>query len=250
MIYIRNFFIVAGLLFSDFSELIPGFKYQNIQLSRFGKNIEFDIFTINPDSIDVDIINSQNNKTIKQIMADKKNNENYFLICNAGMFDVDYKTSMGYMKNKGNILNSRNHPHYYSVMAFDPLFENLPKFYIYDTDIIPFDSITARYDSVIQNLRLIKRDGENRWPEKKESWSELAIGQDADNNIVIIYCKNSLSMFEFNNLVLSLPLGLLTMQHLEGNSAAQLYFKISQYKIDYDNNEYIPNLIAFKVRKF
>ena len=57
-------------------------------------------------------------------------------------------------------------------------------------------------------------------------------------------------MFDFNNLILSLPIDLVVAQHLEGNVSAQLYFKINQYELDYDNNEYVPNLIGFKVRKF
>ena len=57
-------------------------------------------------------------------------------------------------------------------------------------------------------------------------------------------------MFEFNNLILSLPLELSTAQHLEGNASAQLYFKIGKYKIDYDNGEYVPNLIGFRPKKF
>ena len=242
--------ILIAILIPNFSDLISGFNYENIHLNRYDKSIEIDIFKLNPDSVDIDIINVQKNKTIQQVLNETNSSDGYFLICNAGMFDVDYKSNMGYMKKDGNILNSKDHPDYYSVMAFDPLFEGLPDFYIYDTDITSLDSIILSYDSVVENLRLIKRNRENRWPEQDKKWSELAIGQDIDNNILIIYCHNNLSMFEFNNLILSLPLELATAQHLEGNSSAQLYFKVGKYKIDYDNGEYVPNLIGFKPKKF
>ena len=250
MLYLICFtFIFLSTLFADFSDLIPGFNYQNIQLSRYGKNIELDIFTINPDSVNIDIINLPKNKTVKEVVIDK-NKEDYFLVCNAGMFNIDYRTNMGYMKSKGRILNAKEHPNYYSVMAFDPLYSDLPNFYIYDTDITHLDSILSKYDSVIENLRLIKRDAENRWSQQNKKWSELAIAQDIKGNIVIVYCRNKISMFDFNNLILSLPIDLVVAQHLEGNVSAQLYFKINQYELDYDNNEYVPNLIGFKVRKF
>ena len=232
------------------SDLIPGFEHQKIHLNRYGKSIELEIFKINPDSIDIDIINLDRNKTIKALFYEESKAPEYFLVCNAGMFDIDYKTSMGYMKKNGKVLNSKDHPNYHSAMAFDPLLPDIPDFYIYDTDVTPLDSIINIYDSVVENLRLIKRNGENRWPKQSKSWSELAIGQDVYNNILIIYCHNSLSMFEFNNLILSLPLELSTVQHLEGNASAQLYFKIEKYKIDYDNGEYVPNLIGFKPKKF
>ena len=57
-------------------------------------------------------------------------------------------------------------------------------------------------------------------------------------------------MSDFNDLILSLPLKLVTAQHLEGNFSAQLYFRFDKYKIDYDNGEYVPNLIGFKSKKF
>ena len=145
------------------------------------------------------------------------------------MFNTDYKTNMGYMKRDGLVLNKREHPNYYSVLAFDPITKNLPGFYIYDTDDVSLDSIVKNYNSVVENLRLIKRSRENRWPEQKKRWVELAIGQDLDNNIIIIYCHNELSMFEFNNLILSLPINL-SAQHLEGNASAQLYFSFKIIK--------------------
>ena len=180
---------ITAVIFS-FSDLIPGFDYKNIHLNRYGESIELDIFKINPDSIDIDIINLDRNKTIKSLLEEEGKAAEYFLVCNAGMFDVDYKTSMGYMKKNGKVLNSKDHPNYHSVMAFDPLLPDIPSFYIYDTDITPLDSIISIYDSVIENLRLIKRNGQNRWPEQSKSWSELAIGQDIYNNILIIYCHN------------------------------------------------------------
>lgn len=250
MLYFVCFlFVFLSSLLAEFSDLIPGFNYQNIQLSRYGKNIELDIFTINPDSVDIDIISLPRSKTIKEIVVDK-NKEDYFLACNAGMFNIDYRTNMGYMKSKGRILNEKDHPDYYSVMAFDPLNSDSPNFYIYDTDVTPLDSILSNYDSVIENLRLIKRKSENRWPQQSKKWSELAIAQDINGNIVIVYCRNKISMFDFNNLILSLPIELVVAQHVEGNISAQLYFKINQYELNYDNNEYVPNLIGFKVKKF
>ena len=244
------YFFLISILISNSSNLIPGFDYEKIHINRYGKNIEIDIFKLNPDSIDVDIISVSDKKTLKEVLANSEQENQYFLICNAGMFNTDYKTNMGYMKSDGSILNNREHPNYYSVLAFDPLSIDLPSFYIYDTDIVPLDSILKSYNSVVENLRLIKRSRENRWPEQEKRWTELAIGQDSDNNIIIIYCHNDLSMFEFNNLILSLPIDLSTAQHLEGNSPAQLYFSFKSHTIDLDNGVFVPNLLGFKMRKF
>ncbi len=246
-IYINFLLIFGSILISN---SISALDYKKIHINRYGKNIELDIFRLNPDSIDIEILTVSRNKTLKQTFMDTSDTDPYFLVCNAGMFNVDYKTNMGYMKKKGEILNSINHPHYHSVMAFNPLFDDLPSFYLYDTDVTPLDSIVNKFDSIVENLRLIKRSGENRWPKQDKKWSELAIGQDIDNNILVIYCHNQLSMFDFNNLILSLPINLLVAQHLEGNASAQLYFSFDGHTVNLDNGEYVPNLLGFKVKKF
>ena len=177
-----------------------------------------------------------------------KIHNNNFKYIGVDKFDLDYKTSMGYMKNSGKVLNSRNHPNYESIIAFNPIIDNIPEFYIYDTDEVSLDTIINQYDSVIENLRLIKRPGINRWPKQDKRWSEIAIGQDIHNNIIIIYCSSILSMFELNEILLSLPIELQVAQHLEGNTLAQLYLNTGTYEINHDNNLYVPNLIGVKIK--
>jgi hypothetical protein len=78
--------------------------------------------------------------------------------------------------------------------------------------------------SVIQNLRLIKRPGENVWKPQERKWCEAALGQDADNFVLWIYTTHPFSMHDFNNALLSLPLSLQCAQHLEGAAPASMYF--------------------------
>ena len=49
---------------------------------------------------------------------------------------------------------------------------------------------------MIENLRLIKRPGINRWSEQNKRWSEIAIGQDIDSNIII--CSSVWYFCKFN----------------------------------------------------
>ncbi len=81
---------------------------------------------------------------------------------------------------------------------------------------------------------------------QNKRWSEIAIGQDINDNIVVIYCSSILSMFELNEILISLPIQLQVAQHLEGNSLAQLYLNTNQYEINYDNNLYVPNLLGVR----
>ena len=243
----KFFFIYATclfcLIFAKSIELHPGFVVENHKVEKYEQSIDILTISINPSKYDFEIFNSLDKQaSLKDISL--KNN--YMLVFNAGMFDVDYKTSMGYMKKNAQVLNSRNHPNYESIIAFNPIVDNVPNIYIYDSDEISLDTIINKYNSIIENLRLIKRPGINRWPKQNKRWSEIAIGQDINDNIVVIYCSSILSMFELNEILISLPIQLQVAQHLEGNSLAQLYLNTNQYEINYDNNLYVPNLLGVR----
>ena len=237
--------ILSSILLCQKLEPLSGIIVEEHNIQKYGKSIMILTITINPSKYKFEIINSPNKELS---LKDISNNNNCLMVFNAGMFDVDYKTNMGYMKNNGQILNSRYHPNYYSVLAFEPILEDIPEVYIYDSDEISMDTIVAQYNSIIENLRLIKRPGINRWPEQDKRWSEIAIGQDLDGNMILIYCETSLSMFELNEILLSLPIKLQAAQHLDGNAVGQFYLKIDEYELNYDNYLYAPNLIGVKMK--
>ena len=129
---------LLSIVLAESIELDSGFIIENYKVERYEKFVDILIISINPDKYDLEIFNSSDkNASLKDISSEN----GYVLIFNAGMFDVDYKTSMGYMKNNGEILNSRNHPNYESLMVFNPNVDNIPSFYIYDSDETSFDSI-------------------------------------------------------------------------------------------------------------
>ncbi|MHB2148222.1 phosphodiester glycosidase family protein [Calditrichota bacterium LG25] len=145
-------------------------------------------------------------------------------VTNAGMFATDFKTHVGYMKNFEHINNSQVN-HYRSVAAFNPYDSDKFPFMIFDLDRISFDQILKDYQCLIQNLRLIRRPRENRWKPQSRRWSEAALGQDKNGNVLLIFSRAPRSMYDFNNLLLSLPIDLVCAQHLEGGPEASLFFK-------------------------
>lgn len=186
--------------------------------------------------------------------------EKYNLICaiNAGMFQTDYKSNVGYMKNYKHINNSKINKKYFSFAAFNPLNNDNYSFYIFDSDKTDIDQILKSYSTVIQNLRLIKRSGKNRWNKQNKKWSEAALGQDEKGNILFIFSRSPFSMYEFNENLLSFPINIVCAQHLEGGPEASLYlnhngFEIKQvgsYETDFNENDAnrdfwsIPNVIG------
>jgi hypothetical protein len=163
----------------------------------------------------------------------------------------------------GDHVNSKTRNHYLSAAAFGPKREGLPPFRIFDLDVDSLETIKKDYASVIQNLRLIKRPGENRWSKQDRKWSEAALGEDSAGRVLFIYSRTAFSMHEFNEILVQLPIGLQCAQHLEGGPEAQLYVKSGDVEIevvgsfetgffDNDTNLHawpIPNVIGISRKK-
>lgn len=141
---------------------------------------------------------------------------------NAGMYQVDYRTHSGYFAADGAVLSRGVNP-YLSAAAFAPVDPADPPFRIVDLDEEPLAAVTARYRRVAQNLRMVKRPGENRWSPQARRWSEAALGEDREGRALFIFCAAPLPLDRLIEALLALPLGLVAAQHLEGGSQAQLF---------------------------
>jgi len=181
-------------------------------------------------------------------------------VMNAGMFQTDYISNVGYMKNYDYINNSKINSKYYSVAAFNPIDSTKSSnFHIFDIDSDNIHGLIDRYHSIIQNLRLIKRPSLNRWSQQNKKWSEAVLGQDTNGNVLFIFSRSPYSMHDLINILKMLPIDIDCAQHLEGGPEASLYFSHKNIKIEMmgsyetsfsennDNNFYwkIPNVIGF-----
>jgi hypothetical protein len=117
---------------------------------------------------------------------------------NAGMFATDFRTHIGYLRFQDHV-NSGHVNAYQSVAAFDPKDDKkLPQFRIFDLDSVgvSMQAILSDYVSVVQNLRLIKRPGSNRWGQQPKKWSEAALGEDDAGRILFIFSRSPFSMHD------------------------------------------------------
>jgi hypothetical protein len=153
---------------------------------------------------------------------------------NAGMFATDYRTHTGYLKHNDH-LNSKYINSYQSVLAFNPVKgKDLPPVQIFDLDVpgITMQSIQNQYNSVIQNLRLIKKPGINVWKLQNRKWSEAAIGEDEKGRILFIFSRSPFSMHDLNEVLLNSGISIVAAQHLEGGPEAQLYIKVGEFELE------------------
>jgi len=151
--------------------------------------------------------------------------EKFTAAINAGMFGADQKTHLGYARFREHVYNNRVNT-YQSVAAFDPPNpQGHPRFQIFDLDApgVSFKNIQRDYASVVQNLRLVKRPGQNQWGQQAREWSEAALGEDDQGRILFVFSHSPSSMHDLNRELLSGGIGLVAAQHLEGGPESQLY---------------------------
>jgi len=201
--------------------------------SNFGDSI-FTILRIDPQLWDLNFVGATHNSDAKlQTAREWSKSHHLSAVINAGMFGEDNKTHIGYLRSK-DYLNNKNINKYESVAAFDPENEALPRFRIFDLDDagVNMGMILQNYHSAIQNLRLIKRPGQNRWSQQRKMWSEAALGEDKLGRILFIFCRSPFTMHDFNEELLQMDIGLVSAQHLEGGPEAQLYIHVGKLKLE------------------
>ncbi len=148
---------------------------------------------------------------------------------NAGMYQADHRTHVGFCKTAGKVVNGFAND-YLSAAAFGPVDPADPPFRIFDLDETPMDEVLRRYQNVVQNLRLVKRSSENRWQPASDQWREAALAEDSLGRALLISCRTAWSMHEFNEILLALPLKVVAAQHLEGRSQARFWVAHPQYE--------------------
>jgi exopolysaccharide biosynthesis protein len=189
---------------------------------------------------------------------------NFTAVINAGMYDADFLTHVGFLQNQGHVNNNEVND-YKSVAAFDPIKgKQVPRFRIFDLDEVgvTMATILKDYASAVQNLRLIKRPGLNRWSQADKRWSEAALGEDKEGRVLFIFTRSPYTMYDLNRELIAMGIGLLAAQHLEGGPEAQIYIHVGNEELEMfgsyetsfresDNNTSpwpIPNILGIKRR--
>ncbi|MEE9443532.1 MAG: phosphodiester glycosidase family protein [candidate division Zixibacteria bacterium] len=238
-VYINLLFLILLFFVPAFSpsneiwnNLDDGLDVARFSLNELSEDSSITIVRINPKDWNLKILSiSETGASRGHSAREWCEKHNLTAAINGGMFDIDYKTHIGYMKSYEHINSSRRNK-YLSAAAFDPFGDDSPLFKIFDLDEVSLDTLIANYNCVIQNLRLIKRNRENRWEPRIRKWAEVALAEDFAGNALFIFCSEQVTMYEFNERLLALPINIITAQHLEGGIQAQLYLKNGDYEVN------------------
>lgn len=159
--------------------------------------------------------------------------ERYQLLAavNAGMFQQDGFTSVGYMRNFNHVNNPRLGKAN-TVLAFNPVEAGVPEIQIIDRECGDFSALRPKYQSFVQSIRMISCDRRNVWSPQNSKWSTLAVGMDADGKILFIISRIPYPVHDFIDMLLALPLSLKSAMYLEGGPQASLYLSTSKMNLE------------------
>jgi len=146
---------------------------------------------------------------------------NLAMAINLGMFQGAPLSNVGYARQGEHLDNSRWNA-YRSTLVFGAKRPGIPAARLIDLDQPGARRQTDDYEAAVQNLRLIEAPGRSVWSRQSRRWSEAAIGMDAQDEILLLFCRSPFTMFEFNRLLLSLPLRVTRAMHVEGGPEASL----------------------------
>ena len=141
---------------------------------------------------------------------------------NLGMYRDDHLTNVGYARSGAHLNQPRWSAQYQSALLFGPRRPGLPAAALVDLDAPHAREHLGDYETVVQNLRLIRAPGRSVWKAQPRRWSEAAVASDGAGRILFVFLRAPRNMSDFNRLLLSLPLGVVTAMHVEGGPEASL----------------------------
>jgi exopolysaccharide biosynthesis protein len=192
-------------------------------------------------------------KTVKQWAKEKK----LLAVINAGMFLNDDLTNTGYMKNYG-FLNNPVIGKDNTIIAFNRKDTTVGEFQVIDRECQDWETLSKKYETFSQGIRMIDCDQNNKWSLQEKKWSMVCLGTDKKGNALFIFCRSPYRVHDFVNILLKLPIYIHNAQYLEGGPEASLYVDCKGHKIEKfgsyetnfiendDNKAYwkIPNVIG------
>jgi hypothetical protein len=151
---------------------------------------------------------------------------------NAGMYQKDGITNVGYMKNFNHINNPRSTNAYKAVLAFNPVESTIPEIQIIDLKCQDFQRLQFKYQTLIQNIRMISCQQENVWSKQDKMCGMAVFGIDKSGNALLIFTESPYSGYDFINILLSLPISIYNAMYLEEGPEANLYFSVNEFQFE------------------
>lgn len=182
---------------------------------EFARTGSLYIVRVNPQQAEITVGLASETKSGPLTAAEWCRRSGLVVAINAGMFQNDQQSNVGYLRH-GKHLNNGRWNAYRSVLAIQPGAAWI------DRDQPSATQHLAGYDIVVQNLRLITTQRKNAWSPSAKQWSEAAVAIDSRGRLLFLFSRAPYTMRDFNDLLLRLPLDIAGAMHVEGGPEASL----------------------------
>jgi hypothetical protein len=153
-------------------------------------------------------------------------------VINASMFHPN-RQSTGLMIRRGRVNNGQDNPAFGGILAFDPIGGATPALRAFGRDCPGWDldRIRARYETVIQNYRMLDCGGRPfAWADRK-AYSVAAIGVDSAGWLVMVHSRTPYLMTVFNRMMATPALRLRSLMFVEGGPEASLTVGVGEHRL-------------------
>ena len=150
---------------------------------------------------------------------------NLYAGINASMFLPDNLTSTGYMRSGSHINNPRAGGRLGAFFVSNPQKKGLPLADILEHDTVNWREVMEQYALVVQNFRLINKQGKILWSESGPAHSIAAVAKDGSGSILFILSQAAMTPAAFAQYIQKLPLDLTSVMYVEGGSHAGLFLR-------------------------
>ena len=231
-------------------------KYSSPKQSILGDNT-FTILKINPAYYNFNLFSAKQKGEKVRTAEEWSKDKNQIAVINAGMYQQDHATNLGYFKNYDFINNSRiNRDN--TIAAFNRKNESVPEFQIIDRTCQNWEELKDQYNSFTQSIRMVDCNQKNKWSQQNKKWSTVVIGKDKEGNALFIISRSPYTVHDFIDILLSTNLNLHNLMYLEGGPEASLYMNhnstevsvMGSYETGFNENDEndifwrIPNVIG------
>lgn len=149
-------------------------------------------------------------------------------VVNAGMFQRDHTTSVGYLRVGNRKNNPHRHKKHKAVLVSGPRKPGLPPVALLDADCDEIWKHAGEYREVVQGIRMISCKGRNVWKPGGRAYRQVSVAIDGKERVLFIFRRSPCTSHQFAEQVRGSGLGVQRMMYLEGGSESSLFVRSSQ----------------------
>jgi hypothetical protein len=117
-------------------------------------------------------------------------------------------------------------------LVFGPRKPGLPRVDILDAEDAGTKAALSDYEVVVQNLRLVRGNGQSVWKPGTRPWPEAAVAVDVAGRVLFLFSGTPMPMADLINRLLALPLGIRRAAHADGGPPASLSIHTPALRLD------------------